>query len=413
MNIVYLNVLDEVGKRFNGAELARHYNAHGHSCVQYVWEKQGSDPSTILLGRPAVRWGLYYVPRAIEKLFSLQSYLTLTHVAFERSEHFKAADIVHYQLINNNYFNIRSLARLSAAKPSVWTLHDMWPITGHCVHAMDCERWLQGCGSCPDLHSYVPMDHDRTAFMWRAKQKLYTKTDLDMVVSSQWMMDRVKRSPLMSGQRVHKIPFGIDEKIFAPGDRTAVRNRLGIAPDHIVIGVRASTQPMKGFGLFRAALSQLKTKHPVTILTFDTKGLLDDLSHTFTINDRGWVNDTKGLSEIFQAMDIFVTPSRAESFNMTAIEAMACCVPLVTFDTTPMAGFIERDAAGVTVPYADVTALMAAMQRLVEHPEQREVLGRCGRGIVLKDFTFALHAERMMDLYTDVRARHRREHREQ
>ncbi|NUN70895.1 MAG: glycosyltransferase [Bacteroidetes bacterium] len=409
MNIVYVSVLDTIGRRFNGGDLMQHYNGLGHHCTQFVWDKKGNDPSVVLLGTPAVRWGLYYLPRAVEKMTSLQSRFSWTPLALEHSRQFRNADIVHYQLINNNYFNITMLPHLSRRRPSVWTLHDMWAFTGHCVFSHDCERWLTGCGECPDLTSFVPMTRDRTDTMWKVKQRMFSRWNGDIIVASEWMRSRVQQSPVLSGQRVHYVPFGIDERIFAPVDRQAARTALGIGEEAFVIGVRASKQRYKGFPQLRECLSNLDTGRPTVILTFDKTGLLDDFNDRYTVIDAGWVDDQRRLSMLFNAMDVFITPSTAESFNLTAIEAMACEVPVIAFSTTPMEDLVRKDRAGVIVPHKDAHAMAAAVSGLARNEARRRSLGSEGRSIVLQDYTFALHAERMMAVYHEVRERFHRD----
>src|SRR5690606_12504627 len=85
----------------------------------------------------------------------MQSYLLPMHTAF------KQADLVHYHIIYDRYFSIRALPYLTRLKPSVWTFHDPWPMTGHCIYPMGCERWMSGCGSCPSLDLPFPMREDR------------------------------------------------------------------------------------------------------------------------------------------------------------------------------------------------------------------------------------------------------------
>lgn len=409
MHIVYVSVLDTVGRRFNGGDLMEYYNGQGHRCTQFVWDKKGGDPSVVHLGTPAVRWGLYYLPRAVEKITSLQSRFSWTPLALEHSRQFHIADIVHYQLINNNYFNVTMLPRLSRKRPAVWTLHDMWALTGHCVFSHDCERWLTGCGACPDLTSFVPMTRDRTDTMWRVKQRMFSQWNGDVIVASEWMRSRVRQSPILSGQRVHFVPFGIDERTFAPGDRQAARAAFGIDVDAFVIGVRSSKQRYKGFQQLRDCLSQLDTGRPTLILTFDKTGLLDEFKDRYTVIDAGWVDDQRRLSLLFNAMDVFIIPSTAESFNLTAIEAMSCGVPVIAFSTTPMEDLVCKNRAGVIVPYKDAQAMAVAVSGLARNEDRRSALGREGRSIVLQDYTFALHAERMMAVYREVNQRFHRD----
>ena len=54
---------------------------------------------------------------------------------------FREADVVNIHGFHSGFFNYLALPKLARAKPLVATLHDMWPITGHCSYSFDCPRW--------------------------------------------------------------------------------------------------------------------------------------------------------------------------------------------------------------------------------------------------------------------------------
>ena len=68
-------------------------------------------------------------------------------------------DIIQLHNLHGEYFDLRALPSLSHQVPVVWTLHDAWPLTGHCAHfsGIGCERWRAGCGACPDLSLHPPL----------------------------------------------------------------------------------------------------------------------------------------------------------------------------------------------------------------------------------------------------------------
>lgn len=40
---------------------------------------------------------------------------------------------------------------IESGKPIVWTMHDMWPFTGICHYASDCDKYTKECHYCPLL----------------------------------------------------------------------------------------------------------------------------------------------------------------------------------------------------------------------------------------------------------------------
>jgi glycosyltransferase involved in cell wall biosynthesis len=71
------------------------------------------------------------------------------------------------------------------------------------------------------------------------------------------------------------------------------------------------------------------------------------------------------LVEIYRKTDVFVNPSKAESFGMTNVEAMACGKPSVVFDTTACPEIITEQIGSV-VPINDIQNMAVEIQRWCE-----------------------------------------------
>jgi len=84
---------------------------------------------------------------------------------------FRESDVIQLFNTHDNYFAHTALPFISRKKPVVWRLSDMWAMTGHCTHALDCERWMSGCGSCPYLSGYPALRWDTTAFSLAGQKK--------------------------------------------------------------------------------------------------------------------------------------------------------------------------------------------------------------------------------------------------
>ena len=66
-----------------------------------------------------------------------------------RSKNFRRideADLLNFHGIHGQFFSYLALPFLTRNKPAVFTVRDMWPLTGHCAVSYDCERWKTGCG---------------------------------------------------------------------------------------------------------------------------------------------------------------------------------------------------------------------------------------------------------------------------
>nr|MBP9818258.1 glycosyltransferase [Candidatus Shapirobacteria bacterium] len=143
------------------------------------------------------------------------------------SHYYRNCSVVHCHNLHGMFFNLDNLINISKLKKVVWTLHDMWPITGHCAHSFECDRWIGGCHNCPHLDTYQSLAWDNSRNLWNTKKLIYKKTKMTVVVPSVWLLNKVKHS-ILSDQKIVLIPNGVDEAKFIPGDKRKFKAELGI-----------------------------------------------------------------------------------------------------------------------------------------------------------------------------------------
>ncbi len=403
MNILQFGNTDLVGKRFNGYCLNKYFAAKGHSCFHMVWKKSSSDNNVIqLITFPPAR-AINKFFNFIEKILSIQSLVSPFSFIPIFSKFFKKSDIVHYHILHTGFFSLLALPILTRLKPSVWTLHDPWALTGHCIHPLNrCEKWKHGCGSCPDLQIPLKLYFDNTALMWKIKKFIYSKSKLNLVVASAWMLKMVMESPLTKNLKVSHIPLGIDLNIFKRTNITLAKEKLGIPPDTLVISFRAVNSEFKGLDYIKYALNKLNTNLKICLLTFDKVGLLNEFSDKFQIIDLGWLESEIDISDAYNAADVFLMPSVAEAFGMMAIEAMACGKPIIVLDGTSLSEVTFAPLGAISCPQGDFYSFSKALDFLVHDPSAREDLGLAAEKLAIDNYSFDTHAQRVFDYYCEV-----------
>jgi glycosyltransferase involved in cell wall biosynthesis len=409
MRVLQINSSDVIGSRFNNFDIRHLLEAEGIQSHHLVWKKLSDSPSSeLFFDVPGSRRAMDLIGR-LESRISMQSRLQYQSFSLPLYQAFRDADLVHYHILHDGYFGLSALPWLSRLKPSVWTWHDPWPMTGHCIYPMSCERWQIGCGKCPMLDLPFAMRHDKTAEAFRWKQKLIGRMDVELIVASNHMRKMVELSPIGQSKPTHVIPFGIDLNRFSPRDPTASRSRLGILPGRIVIGARAFPEsPFKGFEFFVEALQRLEPDvSPLAIVTTHGKGHLNEFIGRHQIIDLGWTNDEDLVLDTYLAADFFVMPSTAEAFGMMAIEAMACGKSVIVFDGTSLPEITQAPDVGLAVPATDVDALAAAISELAGSETQRNSRGAAGRALAEEHFDNKLFARRLGALYQSIASRNK------
>lgn len=401
INVLQVNGYQSPGRRFNGLSLKPHLAELGVSSKHLVWEQDRPEDDVVTLQGAAVR-KINRLTRGVERVLSLQSQLYTNGMHIKRLPEFRNADLVHYHIIHSGFLSMQSLPSLTALKPTVWTLHDPWAMTGHCIHPFGCERWKTGCGNCPDLNTDFKINSDTTALNFKLKRIAYRKSNLELVVASTWMENIVKQSPMFEGVQVHKIPFGLDLDYFKARDQAQAKSRLGIEPDRLVLCFRSVLNDFKGLQYVIEALNQLQVDAPICLLTLNDKGRVDKLKERFQVIEVGWTNDDEVMRDVYDATDMFLMPSLADSFGLMAVEAMAFGKPTVCFEGTALPEVIFTPHAGIAVPSRNSAALVDAVKRLIINPEERLQRGRHSRQLAEQHYDLRKQAERMAEVYRQV-----------
>lgn len=333
------------------------------------------------------------------------------------SDLFRQAQVVNLHNIHGQFFDYRLLPRFAGRKPVVWTLHDMWALTGHCAYAYDCRRWMSGCFDCPlqkePQRRFVeppPTYLDRTRPVWRSKRRLYQKSPVHIVAPSRWLSDLVRESILAHAQSIQCIPNGLDLDVFQPRDQAMARQALDVPLEaRVLLFVSQSvTLGRKGFRYVLDALERLEDTESLFLLTVGTQGAVGSRLDRFRCRDLGALSDERLMSLVYSAADVFVFPTLADNQPLVLIEAMACGTPLVSFDVGGVPEMVRHMETGYLARYQDVEDLARGIQRLLDDQALATNMGRRCREIAVREYSLDLQVQRYADLYRHALELHAR-----
>lgn len=111
------------------------------------------------------------------------------------------------------------------------------------------------------------------------------------------------------------------------------------------------------------------------------------------------------MPEVYHEVDAVVVPTRYEAFGYVALEAMACGLPVVGFDSTGTREVCRNGETALLVPVDDVDALAAACMRLAGDPGLSSRLGHAGRSRALAVFSEAEGVAAYLRAYRDAISR--------
>jgi L-malate glycosyltransferase len=85
------------------------------------------------------------------------------------------------------------------------------------------------------------------------------------------------------------------------------------------------------------------------------------------------------IEELSALADVFLLPSELESFGLTALEAMACEVPVVGSDAGGMPEVVKHAETGFLLPVGDIEGMAARTIEILKDDEHRRALGQAAR----------------------------------
>jgi glycosyltransferase involved in cell wall biosynthesis/predicted SAM-dependent methyltransferase len=395
LSIVHINTHDVAGGASKVAwRLAEAQRAAGHRSVMLTGVKNCDSPHTFAFDTGHNPDILMQCRRTGQLYYEFQG----SHKLIDNPI-VKSADILNLHNLHGYYFNPFSLSALSRAKPTVWTLHDMQSFTGHCAHSFDCTGWRTGCAGCDHLDFAPELPVDTAAQLLADKKLIYDHSRLQIVTPSRWLRDMVGQS-ILKDHPVELICNGIDTEIFRPSDKQQARSEFAIPHDATVIGAVAIGSTLhnvfKGGAYTEAVLKALSGG--LSKYVFVNIGG-SEASRRGSIINIPRIDDEATLARAYSAMDIFLYTPLADNCPLVVLEALACGLPIVTFDTGGVGELVRNGVDGFVVGHKDVPQTVRAVANLADNRALRTQFAQNARQSATKTFDHRITAQKYENLY--------------
>jgi D-inositol-3-phosphate glycosyltransferase len=226
-----------------------------------------------------------------------------------------------------------------------------------------------------------------------------------------------------SPQRVKTVSPGVDLSVFRPvaasGPDGAVRRRLGLPPDAVVLVFAGRIQPLKGPDVaLRAAAALLRVSPGLAdrlVVVFvggpsgsevGAPGRLSALATALGLADHVRFEppcSQPELADWFRAATMVLVPSHSESFGLVALEAQACGTPVVAAAVGGLRTAVRDGFSGVLVDGHDPDAWARVLAGLASSPARLAELSR-GALTHAAGFGWGATADRLIEVYTGAMA---------
>ena len=326
---------------------------------------------------------------------------------------FKQADIIHLHWINQGMLSLKDLKKIfSSGKPVVWTMHDMWPCTGICHHARECHNYHQECHHCPYLYG-KGNKKDLANRIFLKKKELYTLAPITFITCSQWLKEQAQQSALLVGHKIYNIPNPINTNLFKPRkNKQEARTLAGLQTDKklILFGAAKITDKRKGIDYFIESCKVLTEKYPelsqklgVVVYGKESEQLKSMVS--FPVYPLNYISNEKELVNIYNAVDLYVTPSLEENLPNTIMEAMACGVPCVGFNVGGIPEMIDHLHNGYVADYKSAEDFANGIHWALSESEYKSLSEEACRKVT-SSYSESAIAQKYIEIYNKITGEH-------
>lgn len=273
-------------------------------------------------------------------------------------------DLIHLHNIHGYYVNIELLFDYIKKnnKKIIWTLHDCWAFTGHCVYfdMIKCSKWETGCYRCEQKNTYPKsLLLDLSSWNWKKKKELFSENNMRIVVPSEWLKSIVKHSFLRLNP-IDVIYNGVDTDTFKI--RTSkIRDELNLKSFCIILGVASEWTERKGLIDF-LKLGKMLNQHEFKIVLVGlTKRQIKSLPDNIIGIPR--TENIQELVEIYNTADYFFNPTYEDNFPTTNLEAIACGTPVITYNTGGSPESLKYSKGCYVLEQGDIVSVVKILQK--------------------------------------------------
>ena len=281
--------------------------------------------------------------------------------------------------------------------PVVWTLHDMWSMTGNCTYSAKCVKWKDGCRNCENLLTHLDSSEDFPEKLYLQKKALFKEDHLYRVCPSKWLYNMIKESGI-GEKNLLWIPNGVDIEAFSRIDKKTARRKQHLSENkkYLLFIAASVDNKKKGMGYLLDAVKRLKDIEDLEIL------IIGNTNHKISgngipVHRLGYISDQKVLNEIYAAADLFILPSIEDNFPCTTLEAMASGTPVIAFRIGGIAEQVDEESGFLVDKILSNELAIKIRMALLDHERLSDISEKAYRRCIN-----SFSADNMNDKYKRV-----------
>lgn len=268
-------------------------------------------------------------------------------------------DVIHLHNLHGYYLNYPKLMNYLKKQKQikiVWTLHDLWAVSGSPAHFSyyGCKLWKEGC-----VIAKNPRVYPQSLMFLREQKNFDLKKevfsgfkDMTIVTVSDWQKDIIKKT-FLKQYPVVRIYNGIDLKKYD--------NVFEIKKDkHKIFGTASVWNEEKNLDDYIKLAKILPDKYNITLAGLNKKQI-ERLPNNIQGLKR--FDDEEALINTYAKSSVFINLSLQETMGLTTVEALASGTPVIVYDQTALPEIVEK-SIGEIVESGSIENLFMAIENI-------------------------------------------------
>ncbi len=237
---------------------------------------------------------------------------------------------------------------------------------------------------------------------FRIKKYIFDHVSVLLTVSSEVKMEI--KNLYRTRQTIRVILNGVDHNRFKSVSKNVMRKLYGFPPEQKILGTVSRLVHGKKLG---ELIDSFSTHRKDTILLIIGDGperpSLEKLIRSKKISACvRLLGNREDIPQLLNSLDLFVLPSQSEGLSNVLIEAMACQLPVVAFDTGGNKELVEHGKGGYLVALNAMDQMMASVNALLNNTALSYTMGRHNRNKVEHKFSIETMVSSYSRLYLNL-----------
>jgi glycosyltransferase involved in cell wall biosynthesis len=321
----------------------------------------------------------------------------------------KQADIWHFHNLHGHFVSIPLLARESRRRKIVLSPVDQFLSTGYCPYTLGCERYLEGCGECPQLDlPYPGISRDVTGALLEMKKRAVAASRFHLLVHTDYLAEHYAKT-FVGARPIERIYYGVDTEVFRPLKREVAADALGLEPlCGFVVGLIHSAVDERRKGLLpllellSRAAEQLPLPLRVLLVGRGSELGRELATERLPVTALPFLKSPEELAMALNLCDVLLYPTRADNLSLTCLDALSCGVPVISSRVGGQPEAIEDGVNGFLCAPDRPAQFIERVAQMASDRELTRALSDGARRTAVERFRIDTYVDKLAHYYERV-----------